>query len=139
MAPELAIAYVVGWVPSTLVTGLHFWTHRKKVKSAPYLQLQSNLHKVGLSWREAHSEIEEFQEGKEKHDLANYEKNLLLMGAAFFLMSWAGVIFNLIVFFSVHSWAVSRKERSLFASELCTRDLSAIEVKNILQEVVSKS
>lgn len=137
MAPELAVAYVVGWVPSCFVTGLHFYSHRKKVRSESYQQLQRNLHKVGLSWREAHSNIEEFKEGKEDHDLRNYEKNLLLMGAAFFLLSWAGVIFNLIVFFSVHSWAVSRKERQIFSSDLTSKELSPDQVQGILKELSS--
>lgn len=134
MAPELAAMYVVGWVPSGTVTGLQILWHRKKVKSAPYRQLQRNLQKVDLLWRESTAQIEPFRKGKELQDLQNYEKNLLLMGVFFLLLSWLGLIFNLIVLFSVHFIAISRHERKIFASELTSQDLAAPEVQDLLRE-----
>lgn len=134
MAPEMAVSYVVGWIPSAAVTGLHFYLHRKKVRSGPYQQLQKNLRKVNLIWRESRADIETFTEGKEERDLALYEKNLLLMGTFFFFLSWAGFVFNLIILVSMHKLAVSRKEQKIFASPLTQRDLEAKDIETILKE-----
>lgn len=134
MAPELAISYVVGWIPSAAVTGLHFYLHRKKVRSERYRLLQTNLRKVNLLWRESRSDIEAFVEGKEERDLAKYEKNLLLMGTFFLFLSWGGFVFNLIVLASIHWLAVSRKEQKIFASPLVQRELSVSETEYVLKE-----
>ncbi|WII71434.1 hypothetical protein QJS83_13270 [Bdellovibrio sp. 22V] len=134
MAPELAAAYVVGWIPSAIVTGLQVGLHRKKVKTPSYRLLQNNLQKVGLIWRESRSDIEPYSEGKEERDLHAYEKNLFLMGAGFLFLSWMGFLFNLIVLISVHSLAVSRKERKIFESDLTSKDLGVDEVRAILKE-----
>lgn len=135
MAPELAAAYVIGWIPSASVTGLHLWIHRKKVKAPAYRQLQNNLQKVGLYWRESRSDVEPFTEGAEAQNLKAYEKNILLMGTFFLFLSWGGFLFNLIVLISVHSLAISRKERALFESPLTTQDLPPEEVQKILKEI----
>jgi len=50
-------------------------------------------------------------------------------------LSWLGVFFNLLVLFSVHSLAVSRKERKLFSSDLTAQDLSASQIQEILKEL----
>lgn len=134
MAPEMAASYIIGWIPSAIVTGLQFQRHRKKVASPPYRLLQANLHKVDLIWRESRSDVEPFSEGKEDHDLKSYEKNLLLMGTFFLFLSWLGFFFNLLVLISVHSLAVSRKERKLFSSDLTVQDLTADQVRQILKE-----
>ncbi|WP_291515533.1 hypothetical protein [Bdellovibrio sp. ArHS] len=109
MAPSWLAAYVIGW-------------------------LQANLQKVGLLWRESNSDLEGFQEGKEAQALRGYEKNLLLMGSFFLFLSWLGFFFNLLVLISVHSWAVSRKERFLFSSALTEQDLLVEQVQEILKE-----
>lgn|GEM_PF-1911093 len=85
--------------------------------------------------RESRSDLEPYRDGKEAHDLAAYEKNLLLMGTFFLFLSWLGVFFNLLVLFSVHSLAVSRKERKLFSSDLTAQDLSASQIQEILKEL----
>lgn len=135
MAPELAAAYVAGWIPSATVTGLQIWLHRKKVRSPAYRRMQENLRKVNMQWRESRSDLESYRDGKEAQDLAAYEKNLLLMGTFFLFLSWLGVFFNLLVLFSVHSLAVSRKERKLFSSDLTAQDLSASQIQEILKEL----
>lgn len=134
MAPEMAAAYIVGWFPSAAVTGAQIWLHRKKVQAPAYRLLQKNLQKVGLLWREAHSDIESFEDGKEAQDLKTYEKNILLMGTFFLFLSWPGFLFNLVVLISVHSLAISRKERQLFSSDLTRREASPEEVQQILKE-----
>lgn len=134
MAPELAVAYVVGLIPSAMVTGIQLWFHRKKVRSGEYRQLQNNLKKVGLVWREAHSDFEEYQPEKESTDLKRFEKDILLMGTFFFFLSWLGAIFNTIVLISVHFLAVTHKERKIFASELSASDLPIEKIQTILQE-----
>lgn len=134
MAPELAAAYVIGWIPSAGVTGLHLWLHRKKVQRPTYRKMQANLQKAGLLWRESRSDLEPYQEGKEDQDLKAYEKNLLLMGSFFLFLSWLGFFFNLLVLISVHSLAVSRKERFLFSSALTEQDLLVEQVQEILKE-----
>jgi hypothetical protein len=134
MAPEMAVSYVIGWIPSAVTTGLQIWFHRKKVKSLAYQQLQNNLKKIDLMWSESTSDIEPFIEGKEEEALKSYEKSILLMGALFLLLSWLGFFFNLAVLLSVHFLAVSRREQKIFSSSLSIKDVDKMEVALILKE-----
>lgn len=135
MAPELAAVYVAGWIPCAAVTGVQIWLHRRKTKAPAYRQLQKNLKKADLSWRESRSDFEPWAEGKEEKDLRAYEKNILLMGTFFLFLSWGGLFLNLIVLASVHSLAVSRIERRVMESDLTQKDLPLTAVQNILKEL----
>lgn len=135
MAPELAAVYVSGWLPCAAVTGLQIWLHRRKTQTPAYRQLQNNLKKVDLYWRESRSDFEPWAQGKETKDLHSYEKNLLLMGAFFLFLSWGGLILNLIVLASVHSLAISRKEQRVMASDLTRQDLPVTEIQKTLKEL----
>lgn len=134
MAPEMAAFYIVGLVPSASVTGLQIWFHKKKVRGLGYRQLQENLKKVGLQWREAHSELEEYQPEKETHDLKRFERDILLMGAFFLFLSWIGAFFNALILISMHYLAISRKERKLFSTILTKEDLASEKIQEILKE-----
>ncbi|MGZ3770355.1 MAG: hypothetical protein ACXVCP_03220 [Bdellovibrio sp.] len=130
----MAAAYIIGWIPSACVTGLQILTHRKKVRSTKYRQLQENLKKVNLVWREAHSELEAYETDKEFHDLKKFEKDIFLMGTFFFFLSWLGAFFNFVVFISIHFLALSNKERKIFSSELTERDLPVNNIEEILKD-----
>lgn len=56
------------------------------------------------------------------------------MGTFFLFLSWVGFFFKLLVLISVHSLAVSRKERKLFSSDLKTQDLAVEPIQEILKE-----
>ena len=112
MAPELAAGYVIGWIPSLAVTGLHFWLHKKKEESPAVKQLQKNLSSVQKYWSESQGHILELSENSLKNDKDMVHKSLWIMGALFFFLSWLGFLFNLLILISVHSLAISRTNQS---------------------------
>jgi hypothetical protein len=136
MAPEMALSYVIGTIPSLTVTVLHFWLHKKKITSKPFLQLQRNLQGVQKYWCESQGKILDLTEDAIAKDDKNFRKTLKVMGTIFFFLSWFGFFFNLIILISIHSIAISRYEKKIFNSALCEDDLSFSEVENVLKDFV---
>lgn len=136
MAPELAISYAVGIVPSAAMAVYHFMSSRNKVRSHSQRNLQKNLNQVGLFWSESQGQIESLSEMKNpREDWAQQEKSILVMSAFGVALSWFGLFAQSVIIFSMRKLAVSRKEKSVMASPLVERELSSDEVKNILKEV----
>lgn len=135
MAPEMAAGYVVGWIPSLSVTALQYWFYKKRIQSPAFQQLQQNLAQVETYWSETQARFVPLHEDSFKKDQDSFLRSLWIMGGIFFLMSWAGFIFNLIVLLSVRWMAVPRLERKVFASPLCERSLSHKEVSDELAEL----
>ena len=135
MAPEMAAGYIIGWIPSLSITGLHYWLHKKKIESVNYKQLQKNLSTVNKFWSETQGQLSELGEDSILEDKYQFRKSLLIMGTFFFFMSWVGFFFNLLILFSIHFWAISRKEKKVFESLLCQKDLPQEEVNSILKSL----
>ncbi|MBO9668331.1 MAG: hypothetical protein J7501_16140 [Bdellovibrio sp.] len=135
MAPEMAVGYVIGVIPSLAATAVHFWFHKKKLKSSAFQQLQTNLASIHKFWSESQSRILALEDGSSEQDQEAFKKSLAIMGTLFAFLSWMGFIFNIIVLWSVHSLAVTRLEQKVFASDLCKRTLSASEVQALVAEI----
>lgn len=135
MAPELAAAYVVGWIPSLAVTGLHFWLHERKRKSKSVVQLQKNLSQIDKYWCESQGRVLDLTEQVITHDRDSSKKTILISGALFFFLSWLGFFLNLVILISIHYLAVSRLEKEIFSSDLASRDLTPDEVKNFFSSL----
>lgn len=134
MAPELAAAYIIGWIPSLSLTGVHFHLNRKKFRSEPSQTLQKNLRQAGLYWNETNATVQEYREGLEDKDFAASKRSIFLMGIFSFFTSWIGFFFHLIILLSVQTLAVSRLERALMAA-LSTRDYTLPEVQAAIQDL----
>ncbi len=135
MAPELAVSYVVGWIPSLAVTALQYRYHKKRIQSPAFQQLQKNLAQVETYWSETQSGFLPLHPDSFQKDQESFKRSLWIMGAIFFFMSWLGFIFNLIVLLSIRWMAVPRLERKVFASTLCEKQLPHKEVLEQLQEL----
>lgn len=135
MAPEMAVAYVAGLIPSTLVTGAHLLLFRKKVNSAPIQQLQRNLAEVSMYWSESGACVRTLAEGNPTDDARIYLRGLKLLGLACFFLSWIGMFFHLIILVSLRYIAVPRIERAILSSRLAQRRLSQGEVMEVLSEI----
>lgn len=57
MAPELAAAYVIGWIPSAGLSVLQVYLYERKIKKAEARQLQANLKKVNSYWAESQGKV----------------------------------------------------------------------------------
>lgn len=134
MAPEMAASYIVGIFPSLATTGAHYWFHKKKTTSPAFQQLQKNLATVQKYWCESQSRILPLEETSLEKDQEAFKTSLYVMGSLFAFMSWAGFMFNMIVLASTRKLAISRFEQKIFASDLCTKNLSAHEIAEILKD-----
>lgn len=135
MAPELAVSYVIGWIPSLTLTGVHFHLHRKKLNSPATINLQRNLRQAGLYWNETDSRVQEYKEYSAEKDRAASRRSITLMGTFSFFFSWIGFFFHLLILLSIQVLAVSRLEKALYSSELAQREVSPTELQNILQDL----
>ncbi len=134
MAPEMAASYIIGIFPSLATTGAHYWFHQKKTKSPAFRQLQKNLTTVQKYWCESQSRILPLEENSHAQDHEAFKTSLYIMGSLFAFLSWVGFIFNMIVLASTRKLAISRFEQKVFASELCTKNLSPSEIEAILKD-----
>ncbi|WP_413560676.1 hypothetical protein [Bdellovibrio sp. HCB209] len=134
MAPEMAASYIVGIVPSLATTGAHYWFHKKKVASSAFQQLQKNLATVQKYWCESQSRVLPLEDNSHAKDQEAFKTSLYVMGSLFAFMSWVGFMFNMLVLLSTRKIAISRFEQKVFASELCTKNLSATEIESILKD-----
>ena len=135
MAPELAVSYVIGWIPSLTLTGIHFHLHRKKLHSPATINLQKNLRQAGLYWNETDSRVQEYKEYSAEKDKTASRRSITLMGTFSFFLSWIGFFFHLLILFSIQILAVSRLEKALYSSELAQREVSSAELQSILQDL----
>ena len=135
MAPELAAAYVVGMIPSLALTALQASKNKRKIQSKPYLQLQKNLESIGKFWSDLESSIRELKANSKEKEQAKFQRTLWVSGLLFLFLSWAGFVFNLIIYISIYHLAITRFEQRIYASDLTKRDLSAAETTQILSEI----
>lgn len=135
MAPEMAVAYVAGLIPSTLVSGAHLLLFKRRINSPPVRLLQNNLAEVGLYWSESSASIRECREGSAKRDEQLYLRGVKILGLGCFFLSWVGVFFHLLILLSLRYIAMPRLERALMRSSLATRSLSAEETRRALIEI----
>ncbi len=123
MLPEMAAAYVVSLVPNAALTGLHLFLYQRKSRSPKVRQLQSNLGKIGLHWTETEGAIVSFTEESFAKDARKYRRSVFLLGGFCLVLSWLGVITQLIVMASLRYLAVSRLEQRVFTMDLSKNDL----------------
>lgn len=129
MAPELALVYVTGWLPSTAISILHYRSYLKKQNSKKYQTLQRNLNKVGLFWADYAGEIKSLDQASIAEDHLNFKKGLLITSYFLIALSWPGFLFHLILYFSLRVWARPRLEQNLIESDLASKDLTENEIQ----------
>lgn len=132
MLPELFAFHVIGMVPSVGMTLYQIGHDMQKRKSPKFLNLQANLHKVGLYWVESRSEVVSFEEGLEEFEESTQRRTFLLMGFGCVFLGWLGFLIQLLVFLSSTRLAKPRLEQSLMGSELSERVMEADKVKAAL-------
>lgn len=135
MAPELAAAYVIGWIPSAGLTAFQAYLYERKIKKAESRQLQTNLRKVHSYWAESQGKVLSLDEGSPQKDRKIFRRSLLIMGALFLFLSWLGVFFHLLVMSSMHVLAISRFEKRIFSSALVTQELDDKKIAELLKEI----
>ena len=133
MAPEMAAVYIIGWIPTALVSATQYYVHQKKMRSPEMQQLQSNLKKIDLYWSESQANFIPRLDGTAEK--GNYRRTLLILGVIFIALSWFGFLFNLLVFISTQYLAVSRREKLVFASALSHNNLSTEQVQILVNEL----
>lgn len=139
MAPELAAAYVIGWIPSASLSVAQAYLYNRKTKRTESRQLQANLSKVHSYWAESQGKVVSLDEGSPNRDRQIFYRSLLVMGALFLFLSWLGVFFHLLVMTSMYLLAISRFEEKIFSSELVKKDLDEKTVAELLQEISATS
>jgi hypothetical protein len=132
--PELAVGYLVGFIATLLLVGLHVFLQIKKQQSAPMRIAQSNLKKLNLFWADSEADLKSYVAGSEKIDLSKSIRSILIAGVAFVFMSWLGFFLQLMVMLSLRFLAVKRLERNLFNSELVENDLPISTVTEIVNK-----
>jgi hypothetical protein len=134
--PELAFGYLIGFAATTFLVALHIFLQVRKQQSVKMRFIQKNLRKNDLFWSDCESTIKTYSVQAEKDDLEKSLKSIMISGAAFVFMSWAGFILQLILMLSIRFLAVKRLERNLFESELATKDLTREQVVTISNQLM---
>jgi hypothetical protein len=136
--PELAAAYFAGMIACLCLTAVYSFL-RVRRRCQPALQLmQRNLRKAGYYWSENSESLVLHDEGTpraQESEIKKSDRNAILIGVLFSLLSWGGTLFLMVVMVSERFLAQSRKERKLLNSDLAKTDLTAADVKSKLGQL----
>ncbi|MCC2680376.1 MAG: hypothetical protein K0R29_2952 [Pseudobdellovibrio sp.] len=128
--PELAAGYCIGAALSLVTTFLFFYTHLKIYKNPRYRTLQNNLQLLKVRWSEIDGRLEKFSEGAEEEEVSRAKNSFLIFGIFAVILSWAGLFFLLLMWFSIKKLVKNRLEDYLFASEAAQKQFSKQEMRD---------
>ena len=133
--PELAAMYSVGVLLSLGLTAVFVFLQARRANSKAAITVRSNLRKAGLYWSENQDKILPWNEEAEAHDRKGSRTTILVTGVLLSLLSWAGLVFLLVVMLSYRFLARSRLEKRIFGSELARNpDLTAESAQRMADE-----
>lgn len=116
--PELAAIYAVGILSSLILTMVALaGTHRRRSSQA-LVNLNTNLARIGLFWSDHRDDLVAWTASAEHDERRSLSRSLLISGTVLSTLSWVGLVFLSILFFSARFLARSRLERNLLSSEL---------------------
>lgn len=127
------------WLASLLlslpITALNFCYAYKLAKSAKYSVLTRNLAKIGLYWSLRTETFAELKNGSPDLDARKAMRTYLQLGGLGFL-SVPGLLFLILLSFSLTVLAKSRLARNVFRSELVRNSkLSSEEIGRLVSEL----
>ncbi len=134
--PELAAGYLVGFILTLCLMGLHIYLQSRKQKSPAMRQVQSNLKKINLFWSDSESEIKDYIPGAEKSDAEKSIRSILVSGVGFSLLSWLGLFFQFVVMISLRFLAVKRIETKLFQREIAEKELNTEKTREFVNQIM---
>ncbi len=133
MVEILGLVYVSSFILSISVLSWHYYSTQKNFSSTKLTILNENLARVGLFWSNATADFADLKENCYAQDRQKVNQSILLIGILA-LGSLPGFLLLTTVVFSLHFFARSRKEKSVFASPLSTeKDLPFVEIEKWLQ------
>jgi len=133
--PELAAIYFMGLVVCLALSLLYVFLKERRRSSEEIKMIQSNLHKAGYYWSENAESVKPWNEDAVLEENRRSDRSTVMTGALLSLLSWAGVLFLLIIMVSDRYLAQSRKEKRMLASDLAQRNLNSQDVSNKLKEL----
>ena len=116
--PELAAFFIVGATANLALTGLFAFLWKRRYTTGLYRELGLNLRKAGMYWSVNQERVVTGPTELEDADRARSLKMILLTGALLTLLSWAGLVFQLVIMLSYRYLSRSRLEKALVASPL---------------------
>lgn len=131
--PELAIGYSIGFIATLLFTLLFAFGSIQKATRPKATQLQKNLEKVNLFWSESRGALVAREPDSHNVEKNSLVKSVVITGALFTFLSWIGLIFLGVLYFSLITVGRSRLERNIFNSELVEKDLNPEQVQMLVQ------
>ena len=127
--PELAIIYSVGCLFSLIVGCVFSLQQRAQYKSEKFLKLQRNLKQINLRYNDLESAIEDNIEGASVKEYSRARNTYMLFTSAATILSWLGLFFLILLWFSIKKLISNKTEIKLFASKLALLDLTEAEVQ----------
>lgn len=136
--PELAASYAVGLIASFCLSGIFIFLW-SRYRTRPEIQtLNANLAQVNLYWSERQDRLIPLTNSVDTDDFHSGRRSLWLTTFGLSFLSWAGLLFIVILMISYRFLARSRAERRLLASPLA-QPLSVDEVSRYLSEIQTEA
>jgi hypothetical protein len=127
--PELAMMYFIGAISCLGAAFIALFREYRKKQTPAYQTLQANLAKVGLYWSDASDRL---VLARDQKPFGLY-KSLVILGFFCAALSWLGLLFFLVLYFSVKKLS-GRQKKNLFASGLAQGTLDEADVRKRLQD-----
>lgn len=127
--PELAASYVLGATITALVFAFVLFREHRILQSPTYHQLQKNLQLIQLRWSDSMDKIVELHQ----YEGLGFMKSMGIFGVFCIFLSWLGLFFFLLIYFSIRVFSHSPRQH-LLQSPLAEKDLNADQVQSLLHE-----
>ena len=131
--PELALGFFVGGILSALFLLFTVYQLQQKFNSQAYRQLQANLKKLQLIWSENNGDLVALSAKGVTKDQKSVLTTHIVFGVLCIFLSYFGLLFQIIIYFSKKKLAVSQLEKKVMNSDLCRHDLQDTQVRALLQ------
>jgi len=128
--PELAAGFCIGAAFSLITSFLFFYSHLQVYKSPHYRTLQNNLQLLNVRWSEIEGRLEKYEDGAESMEISRSKSSFLIFGVFAVLLSWVGLFFLLLMWFSIKKLVKNRLEDYLFGSEAAQKQLTLKEMRD---------
>lgn len=131
--PELAAGFAIGAGLSFITSFFFFYTQLQTYQSTSYRILQNNLKLLNLRWNELDGRLEKYADNAESSEIYRAKNSFLIFGIFAVILSWAGLFFLLLMWFSIRQLVKNRLEDYLLESDLVKRPFTIDEMRTFWQ------
>jgi hypothetical protein len=128
--PELALGFSIGAGFSLVLSCIFYFIQIRRYNSKEFLIVQENLKLAELRWNDLEGRLEKWTAEGTEAEINKAKHTFFLFGCAAVVLSWLGLFFLLLMWFSIEKLIKNRIANYIFTSEISKKVLSAEQMRD---------